>query len=92
MLDTTSDLSHSRRLAITSIKERIDQQADTLVSEENKLKDQCDYYRRKEDKLRVIKQKVDIIEGHSKFDDGQNHKDALMKEVQADYGKYIEMY
>jgi hypothetical protein len=32
------------------------------------LKDKCDYYRRKEDKLRVIKQKLDIIEGHSKFE------------------------
>ena len=37
-----SELSHVRRLAISSIKERIDEQARMLEDEETKLKDQCD--------------------------------------------------
>lgn len=56
LLDSNGDmLSHTRRIAITSIKERIDEQAHLLEVEESKLKEQCDYQRRKEDRLRVIK-------------------------------------
>lgn len=56
LLESKGDtLSHSRRIAITSIKERIDEQAHLLEIEESRLKESCDYYRRKEDKLRVIK-------------------------------------
>ncbi len=62
-------LSHSRRLAISSIKERIDQQAMILEKEETVLKERGDYYRRKEDKLRVMRQKLDILEGNNKFED-----------------------
>ena len=59
--------STSRRSAISSIKDRIDEQARQLEQEDARLKDRCDYYRRKEDKLRVIKQKLDIINGEDKF-------------------------
>jgi hypothetical protein len=55
LLDAKLDISHSRKLAIQSIKDRIDEQARGIEEEETKLKDKCDYYRRKEDKLRIIK-------------------------------------
>jgi hypothetical protein len=47
--------SISRRAGVESIKERVDEQAQMLEEEEAKLKERCDYYRRKEDKLRVMK-------------------------------------
>lgn len=68
LLDSDT-LGHSRRIAITSIKERIDEQAHLLEIEESRLKEQCDYYRRKEDKLRVIRQKLELI------DKGEPHED-----------------
>ena len=53
------------------------------------LKEKGDYYRRKEDKLRVtlfylvMKQKLDILEGHNKFEDTltEDQRDALIKEL-----------
>ena len=47
------------------------------------MKEKCDYYRRKEDKLRVIKHKMDVIEGNDKFEDDidEDRKDALVKEI-----------
>ena len=52
---TADSLSHTRRLSIQSIKERIDEQARILEEEETRLKEACDRQRRKEDRLRVIK-------------------------------------
>lgn len=83
-----TDLPHSRRIAISSIKDRIDDQARDLEQEETKLKDQCDLYRRKEDKLRVIKQKSDLLEKSQ----NQNEREGLLKEMQTDYHKYLETY
>ena len=48
-------LSHGRRVAIASVKERIDEQARLLEQEERILKERGDYYRRKEDRLRVMR-------------------------------------
>ena len=47
------------------------------------LKEKGDYYRRKEDKLRVMTQKLDILEGHNKFEDTltEDQRDALIKEL-----------
>ena len=61
-----------------------------LETEEEQLKDKCDYYRRKEDKLRVIKHKIDVIEGSDRFSEevSEDQRDALVKEVQVDYEKY----
>ena len=60
------------------------------------MKEKCDYYRRKEDKLRVIKQKMDIINGEDRFaSEGaqeEHARDALIKEVQADYDRYIKLF
>lgn len=55
-------LSNQRKLAIQGLKEKVDDQARILQEEEQALKDKCDYYRRKEDKLRVIKSKVNMYE------------------------------
>ena len=68
-----------------------------LGDEESRLKERCDHYRRKEDKLRVIKQKLDILNGEDRFaSEGVSHeedaRDALIKEVQTDYDRYIKMY
>ena len=84
-----ADLPHSRRLAISSIKDRIDEQARDLEQEEARLKDLCDMYRRKEDKLRVIKHKSDLME---KSQSNANERDGLLREMQNDYHKYLETY
>lgn len=42
-------------MAIASVKERIDEQARLLEQEERILKERGDYYRRKEDRLRVMR-------------------------------------
>ena len=57
LLDTrgADQLSHGRRVAIASVKERIDEQARLLEQEERILKERGDYYRRKEDRLRVMR-------------------------------------
>ena len=46
-------------------------------------------YRRKEDKLRVIKQKSDILD---KSQNNLNERDGLLREMQNDYHKYLETY
>ena len=84
-----TDLPHARRLAISSIKDRIDEQARDLEQEETRLKDLCDVYRRKEDKLRVIKHKSDLLE---KGENSTNERDGLLREMQNDYHKYLETY
>jgi len=63
LLDTrgADQLSHGRRVAIASVKERIDEQARLLEQEERVLKERGDYYRRKEDRLRIMRQKIDIV-------------------------------
>ena len=68
-----------------------------MGDEESRLKERCDYYRRKEDKLRVIKQKLDIVNGEDRFasegvSQEEDAREALIKEVQADYDRYIKMY
>lgn len=68
-----------------------------LEEEELQIKDKCDYYRRKEDMLVQINQKIGIYEGQDKFEDigasnSQNHRDALLKELQADYDRYLKTY
>ncbi len=47
------------------------------------MKDKCDYYRRKEEKLRLIKQKVDIVQGRDRFENDidEDRKQTLMKEI-----------
>ena len=84
-----TDLPHSRRLAISSIKDRIDEQARDLEQEETRLKDLCDMYRRKEDKLRIIKHKSDLL---NKSQYNPSERDGLLKEMQNDYHKYLETY
>lgn len=46
-------------------------------------------YRRKEDKLRVIKHKSDLME---KSQSNANERDGLLREMQNDYHKYLETY
>ena len=53
------------------------------------MKDLCDIYRRKEDKLRVIKHKSDLME---KSQNNTNERDGLLREMQNDYHKYLETY
>jgi|LauGreDrversion4_2_1035121.scaffolds.fasta_scaffold67213_1 hypothetical protein len=84
-------LSHGRRVAIASIKERIDDQARLLEQEERVLKEKGDYYRRKEDRLRILRQKLDIIKGQDKLgeDISDDQREGLIKEVQVDFDKYL---
>lgn len=56
------------------------------------MKDQCDYYRRKEERLRVIKQKIDLIEGERDQTTSEEQRDALRREAQNDYEKYVKDY
>lgn len=53
------------------------------------MKDLCDMYRRKEDKLRVIQHKSDLLE---KGQNSANERDGLLREMQNDYHKYLETY
>ena len=84
----SNDLPHSRRLAISSIKDRIDEQARDLEQEESRLKEACDVYRRKEDKLRIIKHKVELLEKS----ENENEREGLVRELQNDYHKYLQAY
>lgn len=92
--DLGNEVSSSSKIVIESIKEKIDDQARILEEEERNLKDQCDYYRRKEEKLRLIKQKTDIVQGRDRFENDidEDRKSALMKEIQIDYNKYLKLY
>ncbi len=87
-------LSHGRRVAIASIKERIDDQARLLEQEERVLKEKGDYYRRKEDRLRILRQKLDIIKGQDKLgeDISDDQREGLIKEVQVDFDKYLQLF
>lgn len=87
-------LSHSRKIAIKSIKEKIDDQAKVIEDEETQLKEKCDYYRRKEEKLRIMKQKIDIIEGKDRFEEDieEDRRDGLIRDLQIDYDKYLKLY
>lgn len=87
LLEGDSSLSHARRMAVSSIKERIDEQARMLEEEEQKLKDQCDYYRRKEERLRTIKQKLEILGKDESMIEEQ--RDGLIREAQLDYDKFL---
>ena len=87
--------SHSRKIVVQSIKEKIDEQAMMLEQEEKQLKDKCDYYRRKEEKLRVIWQKVELISGRDKFEDAPEdteRRDNLLLDIQVEYEKYLKLY
>lgn len=65
-----------------------------LSEEESQIKERAEYYRRKEEKLRIIKQKLDIVKGDDKYESDleEDRKDALMKEIQIDYDKYLKLY
>ncbi len=52
------------------------------------MKDSCDLYRRKEEKLRVIKHKNELMEKS----ENERERDGLLREMQADYHKYLETY
>ena len=80
-----SEFSLNRRVAIQSIKEKLDDQAKILNEEEKELKDKCDYYRRKEDMLRTLKQKLEMYEN-------DQTSDTLLKEIQIDYNKFLKLY
>ena len=59
------------------------------------MKDKCDYYRRKEEKLRVIWQKVELISGRDKFEDApedSERRDNLLLDIQVEYEKYLKLY
>ncbi|CDW91648.1 ww domain containing protein [Stylonychia lemnae] len=94
ILGTNSSLSHTRRIAVQSVKDKIDEQAHILEDEESQIKDKADFYRRKEEKLRTIKQKIDMIRGEDKYDSDldDDRKEVLMKDVQIDYDKYLKLY
>ena len=80
-------------MAIASVKERIDEQARLLEQEERVLKERGDYYRRKEDRLRVMRQKLDIVKGEDKLGDvSEEQRDALIKELQVDFDKYMQLF
>lgn len=81
----SNDLPHSRRLAISAIKDRIDEQARDLEQEEARLKETCDHQRRKEDKIRVIKHKVELLEKS----ENDHERDGLIRDIQSDYHKYL---
>jgi hypothetical protein len=80
-------------VAIASVKERIDEQARLLEQEERVLKERGDYYRRKEDRLRVMRQKLDIVKGEDKLGEvSEEQRDALIKELQVDFDKYMQLF
>ena len=80
-------------MAIASVKERIDEQARLLEQEERVLKERGDYYRRKEDRLRVMRQKLDIVKGEDKLGEvSEEQRDALIKELQVDFDKYMQLF
>ena len=81
------------KIGIESMKEKLDEQSRILEEEESSLKEQWDYYRRSEDKLRTMKQKIDIIQGKNRFEDADDTmRNALMSELQIDYDKYLKLY
>ena len=66
-----------------------------LEEEEKLMKDKCDYYRRKEEKLRQLKQKLDIIGGRDKYEEepeDTERRDTLLIHIQVDYDKYLKLY
>ena len=75
-------------MALSSIKDKLDDQARILGKEESDLKEKCDFFRRKEDLLRKMKQKVEILEKNK----GDEKEDFLLKDVQVDYDKYLKIY
>lgn len=57
------------------------------------LKERGDYYRRKEDRLRVMRQKLDIVKGEDKLGEvSEDQRDALIKELQVDFDKYMQLF
>ncbi len=58
------------------------------------MKEKCDYYRKKEEKLRIMKQKIDIIEGKDRFEEDieEDRRDGLIRDLQIDYDKYLKLY
>lgn len=53
-----SDGLGARNIAIDSVKQKVEQQQEGLKKEEEKLKDKILALRRREDKLRIIQQKI----------------------------------
>jgi hypothetical protein len=49
------------------------------------LKETCDHQRRKEDKIRVIKHKVELLEKS----ENDHERDGLIRDIQSDYHKYL---
>ena len=76
---------------ITSVKDKIDEQALIIGEEENQAKEKGEYYRRKEEKLRVIKHKIEMIREEERLGDSER-KETLIRDCQIDYDKYLKLY
>ncbi len=85
-------LSHPRKLAISGIKEKLDQQGRALSDELSKTKEKTEFYRRKEERLRQMKRKLEEVKMQEQEEGGEERRAELVEEVQIDYDKYLKLY
>ncbi len=84
------NLSHQRKVAISGIKEKVDDQARVLSEELSAIKEKWEHYRRQEDKLRTLKQKIELLES---LDNNEEYRrEEFTMDVQMDYDKYLKLY
>ena len=82
-------LSLARKMALQSVKSKIDQQA-TLLEEENlEVKEKCDTIRRQLEMLASLKTKCEIVQKERSDLDRRN---ALIRDAQVTFDKYLRLY
>lgn len=81
-------LSLGRKIAISGIKDRIDQQAQLLQEEELEIKERNNNVRRQVEQLTNLKSKLESIRKEREAD----RKEALLRDARVSFDKYLRLY
>ncbi len=74
-------ISNDRRIALGSVKEKLDEQSRILSSEEEDMKTRADKYRRQEEKLRLMREKLDLALSER----NESRRSDLIRDLSIDY-------
>lgn len=81
-------LSLGRKIAISGVKDRIDQQAQLLQEEELEIKERNNNVRRQVEQLTNLKSKLESIRKEREAD----RKEALLRDARVSFDKYLRLY
>ena len=82
-------LSIQRRMALQSVKDKLDKQAIQLEEEQADLKEKCSKLRKQEEVLKLLKEKLDKLQRGT---DNSEKKELQLREVRIEFDRYLRTY